>query len=105
MKFKVGERVAVYLWDGRFTAVIEHLNDNGSLDVKFDNLESRNHVHPKQCRRLVKKPKKKIWIDLNFDVVHDSMVGSYMQNAVVFLTPPLLNPQDFTEFVEVRKKK
>jgi hypothetical protein len=70
-EFKVGDRVRVYgqlLGDvevsGHKARIVENCETfgppNGWLTITFERggREYRKHVHPKQCRRLVKKPKK-----------------------------------------------
>lgn len=58
MKFKVGDRVAVYIGlEPRKTGtVIDIFKETGSYMVEI-NSESRDAFHEKQCRKLVKKEK------------------------------------------------
>lgn len=59
--------------------------------VREGNLEWVYIVHPKQCRRLVKKERKRVWVSFNPN-------GSLHSTA-------LYPCHGYTEFVEVRKKK
>ncbi len=62
-KFKVGDRVKVYglTRSGRYfegnVGIVKTLSESGPLLVKFGKAEVYYWVHPKQCRRLVKKKK------------------------------------------------
>jgi len=68
MKFKVGDRIRVYGTDNNFNPIsvdttVEGFANNGLLYVG-DNAGRIGHFdltlpHPKQCRKLVKKGKKK----------------------------------------------
>lgn len=107
MKFAIGDRVAVYggipsgpdiTWDldgQRGTVVgLNSAYPSQMLCVKFDRPLPDGSTglwsfHPKQCRKLVKKPRRRVWVHfLKFGtrVYHDT-------------------PQEgAVEFVEVKKK-
>jgi hypothetical protein len=97
MKFKVGDRVAVY--DGGFilngnAGVITKIFSEGKTVVKLDvetEYAAMPTVHMKQCRRLIKKPRRRVWARFCND-------GTLMSMSQV---PGL----DYVEFIEVRKKK
>lgn len=65
MKFKVGDRVRVY--GGAFVevAVIRSIDaDTGILSCgQRKGTNEWLMAHPKQCRRLVKKPRRRVWIN------------------------------------------
>jgi hypothetical protein len=75
---KVGDRVAVYTRDGRFPGTITTLYPEGSYRdtffVELDDERGETHFHKKQCRRLVKKPKREFWLD--FAVEHATKEGA-----------------------------
>lgn len=74
MKFQVGDRVSVYGPDSSGGFCWCHDGDSGtvhaihvgvvnSVEVKLDNFSELIWVHPKQCRRLKKKPaRRRVWI-------------------------------------------
>lgn len=106
MKFKVGDRVAVYYprCPIRNHAEITEVYPDGSLLVKYDyDLTYRFAAHPKQCRRLVKKERRKIWI------AQSELTPAYTSIKAVWIQR---DPKDLTcaegdqliEFVEVKKK-
>lgn len=66
MKFKAGDQVVVYgrEWGAKmqgFKAKVESINEDGMLFVNTK--DTAYYVHPKQCRRLVKKPRRRIWVN------------------------------------------
>lgn len=95
--FVAGEKVAVYM-DGatRKTGIVigfsSHAKDK-ELHVEF-NIGSgeRFWAHPKQCRRLVKKERKRVWVQYRDD-------GSWSNFSIV---EPVR--AGWVEFVEVKKK-
>lgn len=103
MKFKVGDRVAVYNYLGRNTGKISSLDDAGSFFVGLDQFVNGNdtmRAHPKQCRRLIKRPQRRVWISeeqLRLLNVYDAL-----QRTQISLSKIL---EDDVEFVEVRKPK
>lgn len=62
MKFKVGDRVAAYINGQRVLGVLETLNPNNTFEFCADEYSSRRTVHPKQCRRLVKRERRRVSI-------------------------------------------
>lgn len=126
-KFKVGDRVRVYGWfspevggggdylDGAKGEIIEYSEVNMWLRIFLDEPISEHvgltlnerrtiaDVHPKQCRRLVKKERRRIWVS-EFSLTQVSSVGPY--SCFVYPSRPesdASNPG--VEFVEVRKRK
>jgi DNA repair exonuclease SbcCD ATPase subunit len=59
MKFKFGDRVAVYRTSGRITGKIVRIHE-GLLLVNYHESGYAVWLHPKQCRKLVKKKNKNI---------------------------------------------
>lgn len=106
---QVGDRIAVYGIDGngapiRKTATIESFTKEGAVYVTDP--ESLHKVgpagydltmpHPKSCRRLVKKPRRRVWVKMPTD-----FHPQHLTNGMVSVVPVA----GWSEFVEVRKKK
>ncbi len=63
-KFKVGDRVACYGWNGRTTgAIATEITGQGLYRVDFDDGHS-SFKHEKQLRKIVKRERKVLWIKL-----------------------------------------
>lgn len=89
MKFKVGDRVRAYsggLAKGYFDARVTQITSEGLLI-----LDEYGVYHPKQCRRLVKTQRRRAWL-----------LKSCLSNQAIFEPPNF--PENWIEFVEVRKK-
>lgn len=115
MKFKVGDRVAVYghpdITDGSARIVLA-IMDCGNLEI-----DRNEFAHPKQCRRLVKKPRRRIWVPIGYIpsmALHQLGGGgfgqmlSYLEDGVG--SPHKPNSEhgsyyQYVEFVEVCRKK
>lgn len=102
-KFKVGDKVKVYwasstIWIGVVQAVEEEnlfvVEPKGS--VKFVSV----HAHPKQCRKLIKKPKKYILV---FDTPGKGIGKDCRVIACSEDTEAAVS--GYTKFVEVKNKK
>ena len=71
-EFQIGDRIAGYWTEDAYTAhreagTVTEARDNGVLKVRCDD-GTGNMFHHKQCRRLVKKKRREVWIaesDLN----------------------------------------
>lgn len=64
MKFKIGDKVAVYI-PSRRVGIIEHIYSDGNFKIRLNNSVFTEYVapvHPKQCRLLKKKFKQKVWV-------------------------------------------
>lgn len=69
-KFAVGDRVRVYGWFGSTAdpclsdtpCTIERIDDSGHLYVRPKKWNKQVIVHPKQCRKLIKKERRRVWI-------------------------------------------
>lgn len=56
--FKAGDRVAVYAGPMRIIGAIALIEPDGHIILdKYENV-----WHPKQCRRLIKKQRREVWI-------------------------------------------
>lgn len=94
MSFKVNERVVVYHGGDRNIGEICQIYDQGTILV--DTAEAGRIVaHPKQCRRLVKKIRRKLWIaKSDFRISRGTITPLYEE--------PMLKKL-WIEFVECKK--
>jgi hypothetical protein len=120
--FKIGDRVAVYGKVGerqlyRQTGTIcdpyDGVNYNNELltvffdfDLKTQQCPKQELVHPKQCRRLIKKERKRIWVKPAPAVI--DIVG-LNSTAVIQSTESIRQASStpkkgWIEFIEVKKK-
>ncbi len=99
-KFEVGDRIAIYEELERWKATIIKINELGHLYVLylFEGEEVRDYFHPKQCRKIKKKERRRVWVD-KID---------YSANEISTHRPIRFdNPFDsinWVEFVEVKKR-
>ena len=63
------------------------------MDVRSTYDDETYTVHPKQCRRLIKKPRRRVWVNVD---CHELFISD---KAV----PPL--NRGWKEFIEARKPK
>jgi len=100
----VGDRVAVYWYDGRFTGEIDRISNEGSTGpryfIQFDTGLAK-WAHVKQCRRLVKRERRRVWISESN--LGNLAVHSQGHSVVVWKDKPMLD--DAVEFREVRKER
>lgn len=101
-EFKVGDRVRVYGFGDSpeqkpQKGTIETVCENGWLWVQEDQSEDELRCHSKQCRRLKKKERTRIWIPLS-DV--PSGPGVTVMGATIHSVDPHTN---YLEFIEVKK--
>lgn len=61
-EFQVGDRVAVYYYQSNSKGAIQQISPYGGILVLYDGDQVGSWAHPKQCRKLIKKPKKSVWI-------------------------------------------
>lgn len=61
-QFKVGDRVAVYECFARHVGIITGMTKKTSFYVRLDGFDDGCAYHPKQCRRLVKKKRRSVWV-------------------------------------------
>lgn len=104
---KVGDRVRVYGWDFDdpkealiFNAEVLEKLSNGMLKVRNPRLDGDDFVHPKQCRKLVKKERRRVWIHFN---------EKTPEREICHLNPPGKNAHEVCdgnciEFREVKRK-
>ena len=91
MKFKVGDRVAVYnIGNSRFCGTITHIDADHALRV--DNV----YYSPKQCRRLILKKRREIW------VYGPELSLSSLERATWFRKCP--DENNWIRFVEAKKQ-
>ena len=108
-KPKAWDLVAHYSEHGRTVHKVLSVRPDGKLDLKSNLGSSYDSfiAHPKQCRRLIKKPKRRVWIQQNAINVLErtsgihatSLGGSFLGDI---LTVPF---EGAIEFIEVRKEK
>lgn len=108
MKFKVGDRVAVYgssrgdalFSEGARAVIVAGPDSESFLEIQFEaGAREKGLVHPKQCRRLVKKERRCIWVDE--PNLRDLAKTKGGQREVFISTRPMPRA---VEFVEVKKK-
>lgn len=103
---KVGDRVAVYGWVQMYhqpykprsggMATVTWVGDGESVHVRFDNnAETDYQVHPKQCRRLKKRERRRVYFALELSG------DGYSNGTEIFKS---LKPGERVDFIEVRKK-
>lgn len=92
--FKVGDRVRVYIGldeplEGK---ILEIGQTTGHLRLE----EHFGFYHPKQCRRLIKKKRRRVWLMYT----HESdLMSAYGKKP-----PACPAGSSFSEFIEVKKK-
>ncbi len=102
--FKVGEMVSVYIGRDRRLGEVESIVDDHEIIVRFSGDGYAVSVSPKQCRRLVKKPRRRVWIT-------KSQLENMEKDEAklwVFTNSNYLTCQEgdqLIEFIEVRKTK
>jgi hypothetical protein len=108
-ELKVGDSVAVYgiclvpsagrssgtVMD-RWVGTVHRIHQGIGIEVRSHEDECVYSVHPKQCRRLVKRQKRRIWI--HPDIMIRS--GNEMYGRPISDEPT----KGFVEFVETREK-
>lgn len=108
-KFKAGDRVRVYGYLGQkhpvsasvTTVHTDELIVNIDVQIRpgvfLDGPDAVCvSVSPKQCRRLIKKPKRRVWINVK------DLPGGTSGHAHYLINKPHNQPQ-YIEFVEVKK--
>lgn len=106
MKFQVGDRIAIYGpqargGDGkvvgsvmdRVTGVVTSYQDYLLQFIDDSGGGCEYEVHPRQCRRLIKKKRRRVWIP-PWVLKNNSGAGEFIQTI-----PPL--DLSFVEFIEV----
>jgi hypothetical protein len=97
----VGDRVRVYgfddaegLWDGD-KATVTCINES-TIEVKGDHETLPAFVHPKQCRRLKKRERRRVWVKMS-----KNDKGQWCAREVTALVPQ--TEPGWVEFIEVRR--
>lgn len=95
-KFKEGDRVAFYGGFGRLTGTVSNAElDCVGMFTVIGEGGTKFNVHPKQCRKLKKKERRRVWI----------WRGVERSNTYEFrINPPTERSDEWSEFVEVRRK-
>lgn len=105
-KFKVGDRVAVYhgVFHNRAHGRVTGLYQSGEVSVLLDN-NVQATVWPQQCRRLVKRERRSVWISTQ--AMKDVQGGTNPDwgRIVVFYENPRLDDPSVIEFREVKPLK
>ena len=99
MKFKVGDRVRVYM--GHYADKQGHYKDLEIIEISEQGGIKVNSwdgwYHPKQCRKLVKKKRRSVWLDPTYSPTPH-------QNGVSLIPSSIVPMAGFVEFREVKKK-
>lgn len=92
--FSVGDRVRVYSGANIYIGAVSKTWSDGMVDVLRDDCVSASTWHSKQCRRLVKRERRRICLP-------ESEVCEYAKHnwETVKMDGPLI------EFIEVRRRK
>ena len=96
MKYQVGDRVRVYFGLAVYTGFVRAQKPDSLIVVTEGPLKGQEtlYVHPKQCRKIVKKNKpKSIWYKFS---------DNYFSHDHYTWTDPKDN--SYTEFREIKKK-
>lgn len=83
---------------GRFVGRVEALCDDGyTMLVQHDGTNHQVRYNEKQCRRLVKKQRRRVWVKFDdSNVVH----RAYQNKSQALFD---YNPDSLVEFVEVKR--
>lgn len=98
MKFKVGDTIHVYGFSADDAAQVLKRQIGQICDDGLIRTDAYELVHPKQCRKLIKKERRRISVKF----VND---GSSVGIPVVKWTMSDFPKDEMVEFVEVRRKK
>lgn len=101
-KFKVGDRVVVYHNASRIVGWLTEITGADSAVFQSDEM-SRILVHPKQCRRLIKKKKKEIWVSPDLIKFWGSDFRSQLSGNPVCWTET--ERPGWIRFIEAKEKK
>lgn len=106
---KVGDRVRVYgkpgpdggCWEAKVVACRVVAPWGVGMDVRSTYDDETYTVHPKQCRRLIKKPRRRVWLNENALRTDRNNEGGWS----VCFEKPKVYLSDWVEFIEARKPK
>jgi hypothetical protein len=102
-KFKAGDRIRIYGFDPEdaaksFVRCVDEVNEEGLIIT-----DGGEWAHPKQCRKIVKHEKRRVW--LSASSLSDLYQGeNSARDMMVFRFDPSM-AADVVEFVEVRRKR
>lgn len=108
MNFKVGDRVRIYgsVYSYEHKRECNLTNKEGTVTccpnkntLVFESAGLKFSAHPKQLRRLVKKPRKRIWVSWPKHYFNEADAKVHTRNVIVD------TDYDLYEFIEVRKAK
>ena len=95
-KFKVGDRVAFYDGIARNTGTVDEIDSTVDA-IRVDDV----WLHAKQCRRLKKKERRRVWLNPEFvPSAYQPKTRAVGTKLVISVTPV----PEFIEFVEVKRK-
>lgn len=102
-KFKVGDRVRVYGHSDcareSFGGVVKEIH--GAWLKVYSDGGSLVAAHPKQCRKLVKKERRRVWVNRGYLAQLPNDPGGYICSV-----PPAKSIEtSYVEFIEVRRRK
>lgn len=101
---KLGDRVVVYdrgLANGRESGVVVSMIHGVSLHIQLDDSGSTQFFYPKQCRRLVKRNRREIWVPVA-GIPMACEMGQVTESSIYSWEPP--NTQTI-RFVEAGREK
>lgn len=107
-KFKVGDRIRVYGFNSKDGPIacdrkIEDLEGDGLIRTEYD-----EYVHPKQCRKLVKRKRRECWVVYtSCDTVDPWRTAWATAEAAALNLPEAKHPRKYeiVHMIEVSKKK
>lgn len=110
-KFKVGDKIIVrgpimelgsfranYIGH-RIEAIIEHIQTNPDPEIGFRFGETSYRAHPIQCRRLNKKPRRRVWVWIDTTKGPSFAIGHEPSSVETNR-----NSNGYFEFIEVKNK-
>lgn len=62
-KFKVGDRVRVYEFVHKHEGTVSFIGVTGLINIEISPGNTISGVHPKQCRKLVKRKTEYLWVN------------------------------------------
>ena len=77
---QTGDRVRVYYsWNRVFTTTVKEIKSDSIITVQAYEVPLEDlYVNPKQCRRLVKKKRRSVWVDpASFKDTHENVYARH----------------------------
>lgn len=105
MKFEKGMRVAVYREGKRLKGVIESFINSYQFFVRCDD-NWAIIAHTKQCRLLKKKPRRRVWVEFDYNTNEPRAVAESYEKLETSWEKYRqdVGGRYIREFIEVRKK-